>query len=931
MKNYLRKDGYLMWLKTRLYSAGISSISAIILFYIFCLFAVSNAMAAQPRDTVFDSHMLKTYSKQEHREWQFVKKYQMGVAGKDLFGHKIYCPPGERFFLHLDNWFPLSGRKETLCGRLDHFNYYIPPWIAFSHELDWNNYMIPDNAHSWLIDQPKNVYLKAGIDLSEWHTCGDNDCMEAEITPTGSFVNPPENFWFPKYLDDSPLEGMNICTYGAWVGDGSHNYRPEIHPSEMIWWKGEADGTGIAESDYERVKLLLSETGGDVYYLMVVMDDSDRLGSENNFDFDCGRPPAGWQPWASVPHDFGFRLAFSAPITGGLTIEPQQIVVQVLRQHNLTQGYGDMDDGDTHDLIIDGKKILEVRESGAGKEDIGVGFDFRKDTNGNNIEGYVTLSGRVNGDSYVVLRVLNIPGNAYFEWTGEIDDMRPIPIPPVIYPAFLDDECLRYDYSVAGLQLNCFKLKPENLEDASIQKIWFQDKDLRSKRKSLGFSIVDQETHPWIRVDGPVPVMDNLEFYIELDTGETISLDIPGIALDAQITDQRAVRTMPLEHSAWQQIVNAASQDRIVEMPSSVALEEVELWQFEITPAYTSLKNGTSMKEDESLIGEKLTEALQQNNPRKLSQLFGTTEPVDISWDFTAQEAVTGEPVPVRIVNVLPDTPSTSEVLVAVTDGHISKNTVNVMFPQTEDHRVFKLVADATLQDTLGKDARLEHTIYSHLVTAPSSPELADAIMTSIASVAGISESDLARKANLMSTDYDNSYVGIWVNDPEAAAAQAARVMAFQGSADRQFTIDELSRLFASAELCSSPPIADEDGDGIADFADLCPGKNDLFLDADCNNACITLDEQFNIQVPCFDLYENRFGFRFVYAGGLVFAVDLDSIGESSGSSECLTLNEDFSIYFPCFELNGIHFSVTFRYVGDIFWEVDMDSIKFID
>ena len=129
--------------------------------------------------------------------------------------------------------------------------------------------------------------------------------MEVEITPDEDFYKNP---WFPRPKDAkwlksvrglSPLEGTTICTYGPWVYEKAHGNRPEIHPSELYWWREAASGS---------------------LFLMLLQDDSDRFDRPNNYR------PRSSKPWSGCPRSAKFRIAFDAdPADGPLVFELKEL------------------------------------------------------------------------------------------------------------------------------------------------------------------------------------------------------------------------------------------------------------------------------------------------------------------------------------------------------------------------------------------------------------------------------------------------------------------------------------------------------------------------------------------------------------------------------------------------------------------------------
>lgn len=55
--------------------------------------------------------------------WTAAANNQLGVRVRDSIGPYAGYWPAERYYAY-DNWFPQSVVKRTLCGILDHFNFY---------------------------------------------------------------------------------------------------------------------------------------------------------------------------------------------------------------------------------------------------------------------------------------------------------------------------------------------------------------------------------------------------------------------------------------------------------------------------------------------------------------------------------------------------------------------------------------------------------------------------------------------------------------------------------------------------------------------------------------------------------------------------------------------------------------------------------------
>ena len=162
----------------------------------------------------------------EVRQWNHVRDFSQGVAGRDLLGERIGSYPAKRRLVGR-NWYPLDVYKQTLCGELHHFNFYNP-WSS-GDEADWNNFFIPASPYSYLIQDAEPLRPSgplagdAGKRNDAWHDClvpgqpSLNNCLEAELTPDEHFY---ENPWFRASTQRSPLSDGDHGRGGAFAPMG---------------------------------------------------------------------------------------------------------------------------------------------------------------------------------------------------------------------------------------------------------------------------------------------------------------------------------------------------------------------------------------------------------------------------------------------------------------------------------------------------------------------------------------------------------------------------------------------------------------------------------------------------------------------------------------------------------------------------------------
>lgn len=338
-------------------------------------------------------------SASQRQDWERVRDISQGIAGRDPVGDRIGPSAAYRRWVG-KNWYPLDVYKQTLCGVLHHFNFYNA-WSS-GDEADWNNFIVPAAPYAYLIEDAKplmelypNTQTLDPLDtLDQWHDCtvkgkpSENNCLEAEITPDEHFY---ENLWFRRSSDSSPLQGNGMCTYGPWVFEEAHGNRPEIHPSELYWWREQVDR--------------------GPFFLMVVQDDSNRFDNRGHFDVS-GVPPGWWHPWAAFPRTAEFKIAFQANVQA-----PELFFdIRTLASRNVVTADDplvakDDDDGRQHAIEYDDRVVLTVTERQARDEDVGVRFvDVCRNAGNTHIQGYLTITTKVGkgadgGEGYEVLRV----------------------------------------------------------------------------------------------------------------------------------------------------------------------------------------------------------------------------------------------------------------------------------------------------------------------------------------------------------------------------------------------------------------------------------------------------------------------------------------------------------------------------------------------
>lgn len=316
------------------------------------------------------------------QKWSRIVTKMQGVEGFDPVGNMINYPPAEKTYWningHQNNWIPLSYQKQVCCGKLENFKTYD----GKGDEMDWNFFIVPSEEFSFLIDKAlpykEETLLMSG---NGWHKNDRGQYqMEAEITPDQSLY---KNDFFPKIGSskvsdpDISLEGKQVCFYGPWVREWFHHHRPEIHPSEMIWWR--------------------TSNG---YYMMLIQDDSNRFDDKGDFDVGGGLLPSSWRPWAAPPLTAEFKIAFEVKPSASdlpLKMDIEEVYKRYVVTKNDANASADADNGSAHALVVDNKTLLLVNEQQPNDQDLGVKFvDISRRADGT-IQGYVQITTKVGG------------------------------------------------------------------------------------------------------------------------------------------------------------------------------------------------------------------------------------------------------------------------------------------------------------------------------------------------------------------------------------------------------------------------------------------------------------------------------------------------------------------------------------------------------
>lgn len=769
--------------------------------------------------------------------WKFINEQQQGLAGKDLAGHRIGGYPAERTFLSIDTWYPRSGYKETLCGQLHHFNFYHS---GIANEDDWNNYFKPNLSHQTLLFEPLFANLKTMNQcltgplpylcdvMSDWHKCNGipvtnpppggpaklSDCMEAEIEAHGPFR---ENPWFPKSKDASPLEGCDLCTYGAYVLDCWHGCRPEIHPSELIWWQATPQGTCVVPFQQD-VSDAVANGDVDVRYVMLQNDDSDRFADVGDYDGFAAAvfvtPPLWWRPWAGYPSSTEVRYAFEI-IGPADTVTPHRLSIQQLDARSVqtagdpVQRLYDPVAQQTQELKYNGKTVVRVSEQKASDKDLGVHFtEVCRNSMDTRLQGYVSIHSSVGGGGRHVLALVS---------RGQVLDLSPPQKGTVTTLTWAgDDSSTGY---VASLGKTITDYGAELREagagggEQTIESVSRVDGEVRMP---LRFERLDEAGRYKVHDLDP---FETQTVEVTLADGTVLTTVLPGLALaPVSLPGEVSLDPGKPDDSAWHGLIEAAGGEPHLYPPELLRPRRVRSWHFEAWPSYSPRREGKPAREEETNISRALHRAILNGSREELRRLFGSSEPFEASWSAEAFDLITGEPIDMG-----------EEVAFEVSSERFPGSDLSLYFPPTD--RLIQVVATAVVSDSLGHESPTRVMAWNHVLAAESPDVPTDHILDVIGRAVDVSWEEVVEAERAASLE-DTGFVGRWVESPLLATAMASRASSRQALLDGRIDFDELRDLLSTLRPDPERGPPDEDRDGRSDFIDLCPGEDDT-ADAD--------------------------------------------------------------------------------------------------
>lgn len=625
-------------------------------------------------------------------EWSYVQNVTLGASARDPVGHNIGKRPARKFILY-NNWYPLDVVKQTVCGTLSRYGFYN----GLGKEADWNLFLIPSEQFGPLFEAAR-AHAHTGAPQDCPKNSGLDNCLEAEITPDSGFL---ENSYFPPQKEPTPQPkqvGNPICAYGPWVGEKLHGFRPEIHPSEVVWWR-EVVGPGT-----EHFFLLVQDASGR-------FDDEDDYGRESE---------PGGTPWAKAPRTPVLRVAFELPAA-----DPERVLYAHLVGGNILDRTPSPPA--ENPLVVAGRPVLKVVERRpSGADALAVSFDgVCQDQGATRLRGYIQISTKLGANDeagFAVLRVgprdvalpqFRIAPPRIEARNPKRDDSRgPARLVVDLEPVFPSDETRRAPGESA-------------IKDAEVPG------DRPGERRRIPASLSEAR-----KVIPSVPVLPGRDTPISLglESGRQVPLMLPGLAVALLVTDEKpALGTS--DPGAWSSMIRrpaARAPGARVIPPAGLTVTTVPSWSIESQIQYAPRRDGELAAEDETPVSEVLNTEVRRGASRELA---GGGNLFSIAYrSFVATDLTTGRTVPV-VVNE-PAGPGRVGVTVA-TDGVRGVN-LRVSFPTAPASHVYRLVATVGLKDVFGHEGELVEEVWSHVFTSGSPASLADALVAAASAIAGL-------------------------------------------------------------------------------------------------------------------------------------------------------------------------------------------------
>jgi hypothetical protein len=679
----------------------------------------------------------------QQRDWDLTTKDTLGVIGHDLIRTSLGSVPVVRIFKK--NWWPLQDVKMPICGTLHHFDWHSGDVFTSADEEDWNNFLVPSAAF-------QQVFQDAlPADKSLVWKCDGEYCMEAEITPSSKFY---ENQWWSKKAKKAALAGKQICAYGPFVEEEWHGKRPEIHPSELYWWR---------DNDIQSYWLLLQE------------DASGRFDKEGSYANRKGAP-ATWKPWALAPRGAEFRLAFTLD-------ESNKAEMYFVNERSSVYAKSLVPPDPIKHTLKFGGGSVEVTEAGGVNKHVKVTFADLCLVDENTLHGYVAITTAVGLE-----KAPESGGQELLEITSK-------PVPPAI-PFSQSNASL-----IAGTP-NLIDLggQPREIGDLS-PNLSTHGKPLLAEgvaKISLigGGGELPSENAAKSKIAGhriaqSVDAIKGAELEVQMQSGEKKQIEIPPLGLALSIKEKAALGPATTGTSTPD---SALARAIVGEVHHNLDLRTVQHKEVQLILGiqYAPRESGEVRAEDSSPFSERLNKLLVAKDPIQIKKTLGSQHPFKAAWKFEAWELFADGSS--REFLVVPNAVATDGQIGTRWHSHTMNPSLVVEFP-TGRGRLFKVVATGTYTDPSGASGNITNEIWNQEIL--SSLAEVDRLLDSVAAASGLTEEQRKalvgpRKATTNALDY--------LADPVVRRSNLLRLQAQRASQTGHVSIEEFRDLVSKVK-----------------------------------------------------------------------------------------------------------------------------------
>jgi hypothetical protein len=239
-----------------------------------------------------------------------------------------------------------------------------------------------------------------------------------------------------------------------------------------------------------------------------------------------------------------------------------------------------------------------------------------------------------------------------------------------------------------------------------------------------------------------VPVSNKATLRFVMRSGAMATLPVNGFSSAPEVESETTLLFEP-DFSAWPAMVTAAGAVPVSPAPPADLLS-VQKWHIDTASFYAPLKEGQVSPEDDSPFVEEINKATLTGNVERMEELFGSSQPFQVTWSFRAINLITGAIVPVRVG--MPAAPT--EVQVQLLQGRVPNGSIQVTFPAQPASNIYELEAIAKITDTNGVIGRVRHHLWSH-VLAGEAESLVKGLLPAVAELAGVSANDLVTASTI--------------------------------------------------------------------------------------------------------------------------------------------------------------------------------------